>query len=591
MRLRRIDILGGGPAGLYLARLLKLRQPSWKVLVHEPLPPGETFGFGVGFTRQTLRNLAAADLDTYSAILAAAHSLERSEFRTGSGIAFTPVSGNVAIERATLLRLLLERAVAVGAEVEIGQRRQYSDLRDADVVVAADGVGSATRQALASVLGDEGTTGAGLYLWCGAAGVPLGGTTFASVETEHGLFVTHAYPYRDERGTFLVETDETTWHRAGLDEAAATTPPGETDEVSLRYLEDAFCDLLSGSKLIGNRTQWRRFRTIRCRRWHHENIVLIGDAAHTAHYSVGSGTKMAMEDAIALCEALLANDDLSTAFAQFERSRRPAVERLQALAARSQAWWESYGMRIHLPAAQLLVSYFTRMGTVRLSQLATTDRPTVSTAVAAFVTEPMQVEDTRSLAERVLTEPFRKGSVFLPGRLIDGSWNGVSPAVVTIPCDEVGLRTVGTSRLDDPSTDTENQPPYVEVLSPDAARAARERFPGSLLIGVVTAGPIPAWVPAGEAVLADCRRFLDAGCDGIRLDAGDTDRNALLSRLDLAERVRVETGGVAVVEGAPEYIDDLVAGLVTNRADLVALPIANNESRPAEEEGGVLDVL
>lgn len=591
MRLRRIDIIGGGPAGLYLARLLKLRQPSWKVLVHERLPASETFGFGVGFTRQTLRNLATADPGTHSAILAAAHPITRSEFRTGSGIAFTPVSGNVAIGRTTLLRLLLERAMAVGVEVEVGQRTQYSDLHDADVIVAAEGVGSATRQALAEVLGAEVTTGAGLYLWCGAAGVPLCGTTFASVETEHGLFVTHAYPYSDERSTFLVETDETTWHRTGLDEASATTPAGETDEVSLRYLEDAFSDLLGESTLIGNRTQWLRFRTIRCRQWHHGNVVLIGDAAHTAHYSVGSGTKMAMEDAIALCDALLANDDLSTAFAQFERNRRPAVERLQALAARSQAWWESYGMRMHLPAAQLLVSYFTRMGTVRLSQLAAANRPTVTTAVAAFVSEPKRAEDTRSLAEQVLSEPFRKGSVFLPGRLIDGCWHSVSPAVVRTLCDEVGLRTVGISRLDDPSTDSGNQPSYVEVLSPDAARAAGECFPGSLLIGVVTCGPIGAWAPAGEVVLADCRRFLDAGCDGIRLNAGDTSRNALLSRLDLAERVRVETGGVAVVEGAPKYIDDLVAGLVTRRADLIALSIANDELRPAEEEGGALDVL
>jgi anthraniloyl-CoA monooxygenase len=567
VRLRRIDIIGGGPAGLFLGRLLKLHQPSWKVCVHERQSPHETFGFGVSFTRRTLRNIAVADPETHEALLATAYPIERSEFRTPSDTASVPLVGNIAIGRTVLLRLLLEQALAVGVQIETGKRIHMSELGDADVVVAADGVGSETRQDLADVLDVEVTSGKGLYLWCGASDVVLNGITFASVETEHGLFVIHAYPYSREYSTFLIETNEATWQHAGFAAAGAALPPGETDTVSLRYLEHAFCDLLGDTSLRGNRTQWLRFRTVHCQRWHYKNVVLIGDAAHTAHYSVGSGTKMAMEDAIALCGALRSDRSLSQAFEEYERTRRPVVEYLQACALRSQTWWESYDIRNHLLPAQLLVSYFTRMGTVRFSQLAETDSVTVTAAVAAFVKRPITPKHTSELVRQVFAEPFHKGTLSLSGRLLDSGWDNVPPAAIAAPCCEPlqGASSLLASRMS-----------YVTVLSLADIAPTRRQYPGALLFGVIAPGSTAAWTPEGERLFNTCRHFLKGGCDGILLSSessGDVggERNALLSRLDLAERVCVELGGIVAVEGEPAYLDDLVAGIVAHRTHLVRL--------------------
>jgi anthraniloyl-CoA monooxygenase len=204
---------------------------------------------------------------------------------------------------------------------------------------------------------------------------------FAPVETEYGIFVTHAYPNSDERSTFLIETDEQTWRRAGFDATTRQTPSDASDLTSLRYLQEAFAGPLQGHSLIGNRTRWTRFRTVRCQRWSAGRTVLLGDAAHTAHFSIGSGTKLAMEDAITLVEALGAEPDATRAASRYEAVRRPAVERLQELARRSQLWWESFPSRLHLPAEQLTVAYMTRAGNVALDRFAASNPHVVEAAL------------------------------------------------------------------------------------------------------------------------------------------------------------------------------------------------------------------
>src|ERR1700757_317503 len=379
MQLRRVGVLGGGPGGLYAARLLKLARPSCDVIVYEQGEPGTTFGFGVGLAAGTPRNLAAADPDTLRDIVTAGCRHDMT-MQVGDRVVRVHNDRLIGIARTELLAVLQRHAEKAGVRLEFGARRGAGDV-DADLVIAADGVSSATRED-----GDFGgtiETGRGLYLWCGTD-FALADAVFAPAETAHGTFVTHAYPYAGGQSTFLIETDEQTWRRAGFEATTEQTPSDASDRSSLRYLQQAFAGQLAGHALIGNRTRWTRFRTVRCQRWSSSRTVLLGDAAHTAHFSIGSGTKLAMEDAIGLVEALGAEPDTTAAFWRYEATRRPAVERLQELARRSQLWWESFPSRLHLPAERLMVAYMTRAGNVTLDRFAATNPGVVATALEQY---------------------------------------------------------------------------------------------------------------------------------------------------------------------------------------------------------------
>ncbi|MBW0088093.1 FAD-dependent monooxygenase [Pseudonocardia sp. KRD-184] len=489
MQPRRVAVLGGGPGGLYAARLLKLAQPACEVVVHEQGDRETTFGFGVGLAAGTQRKLEAADADTLRDIQAAGRRHDMT-MEVGGAVARVRNDNLIGIARTELLDVLQRHAEKAGVQLEYGSRRTADDL-DADVVVAADGVGSATREA-----GDFGTdveTGRGLYLWCGAA-FALDDAVFAPVDTEHGTFVTHAYPYSPDRSTFLVETDEATWRAAGFE--VPDLDADGTDARSLDHLAAVFAGHLRGHALIGNRTRWTRFRTVRCDRWSDGRIVLLGDAAHTAHFSIGSGTKLAMEDAIALVTALGEEDGAAAAFVRYEAERRPAVERLQELARRSRLWWESFPSRTHLPVERLMVSYMTRAGNVPLDRFAETSPDVVGAALAQYA--------------------------------------GAAPVV---PDDVTGWV------LD-------------HAADPPAVGAAET------VVDAVVEDP---WGREADAVVAG-----STGSGAVRV-VGPPDRPALLTRLDLAERLRLEAGAVVTVEGPPELRDDLAAGLVSGRADRVAL--------------------
>jgi anthraniloyl-CoA monooxygenase len=521
VELRRAAVLGGGPGGLYAARLLKLARPGCDVVVYEQGEPGSTFGFGVGLAAGTQRNLAAADPDTLRDIVAAGY---RHDMTLRAGGRTVRVRGDrlIGIARTELLAVLQRHAEKAGVRLEFGTRPRAGEL-DADVVIAADGISSSTRDG-----GDFGTsieTGRGLYLWCGTD-FALDDAVFAPVETEYGPFVTHAYPYAGGLSTFLIETDEPTWRRAGFDVSpvqvsSAQTPGDASDDVSLRYLERVFAGPLRGHALIGNRTRWTRFRTVRCGRWWSGRTVLLGDAAHTAHFSIGSGTKLAMEDAIGLVEALGAEPDPASAFGRYEATRRPAVERMQELARRSQLWWESFPGRLHLPAEQLMVAYMTRAGNVALDRFAATNPEVVATALGQYAeaggSQVAVVVDSAgdafAISGWVLDQPFKRSGQHFPRRVLTG---------------DAGL--LGLELVTDVVTDP--------------------------------------WDKAGDAVIQRARAARAEGAPGFRF-SGPADRPAVLTRLDLAERVRTEAGGLIVVEGPAELRDDLAAGLVSDRADLI----------------------
>src|SRR5271169_3057836 len=417
MQLQRVAVLGGGPGGLYAARLLKLAYPSCEVVVHEQGEPDITFGFGVGLAAGTQRNLELADPETLRDILAAGCRHDMT-MQVGDRIVRVHNDRLIGIARTELLAVLQRHAEKAGVRLEYGTRRRAGDL-DADVVIAADGIGSVTREA--GDFGGNAEVGRGLYLWCGAD-FALTDAVFAPVETEHGTFDTHAYPYSGGRSTFLIETDEQTWRRAGFEASTGQTPPDASDLTSLHYLQEAFAGQLQGHSLIGNRTRWLRFRTVRCERWSRGRTVLLGDAAHTAHFSIGSGTKLAMEDAIGLAQALGQHRAVPDALAAYEAERRPQVESTQRAAQTSLQWFEETERYAGtLEPIQFAMSLLTRSLRITHENLKRRDPAFVARVDRWFAAQAANQSGINVAAEPPpppMFTPFRLRDLVVPNRVV-----------------------------------------------------------------------------------------------------------------------------------------------------------------------------
>ncbi len=330
----KIDVIGGGPAGLYFAILARKSFPRLDIRVHERNQPDDTFGFGVVFSDQTLDNFERADQESYEAITGRFAYWDDIEIHIHGAVDRIGGNGFCGCSRRTLLLLLQERARALGVELvfraEIGG---LDDVRDADLVVAADGINSKIREDHKQHFEPQTDLRPNFFSWMGSTRT-FDAFTFFFKETKHGILIAHCYQYEPDRSTFVFETDPDTFHKAGLDRM--------DEEQSARFLEAVFAEELAGHKLITNRSLWRRFPMIRNTRWTMDGrVVLLGDAKSTAHFSIGSGTKLAMEDAIALHEALVAeHGDIKAALARFETARREEVEKTQHAADVSLVWFE-----------------------------------------------------------------------------------------------------------------------------------------------------------------------------------------------------------------------------------------------------------
>ncbi|MCJ1675475.1 FAD-dependent monooxygenase [Rathayibacter sp. VKM Ac-2929] len=338
----RVAIVGGGPGGLFLSTLLKRARPDIEVVLFERNRATDAFGFGVVFSDRTLARIDAADPVLHEA-------LERDGVHwdslgvTAKGETHTFAgNGMAAVHRRILLRLLQQSASEAGVDLRFGTDVSLSDLDEYTVVVGADGTNSRVRDALEPRLGSTVETASAKFIWFGTTHL-FDGLTFLHRQDENGNFAAHAYPISGELSTFIVETSEETWRRASLDRFDPRTPPGESDEVAKAYLTKLFAEDLGGGELVANNSRWANFRTRRTPVWHSGNVVLLGDAVHTAHFSVGSGTKMAMEDAIVLAEQLAHSfDDLEGAFTRYEQERQPEVAKIQNAAGPSLSWWERF---------------------------------------------------------------------------------------------------------------------------------------------------------------------------------------------------------------------------------------------------------
>jgi 2-polyprenyl-6-methoxyphenol hydroxylase-like FAD-dependent oxidoreductase len=357
----RVAILGAGPAGLYLAYLLK-RRPGIEVRLIEQNPPDATFGFGVVFSDRALEFLRDDDRGTHAAI---APHLETWDDITichrGESIRIEGV-GFAAIGRLRLLRVLQERACAVG--VEPVYHRTISNLKelgDADLIVGADGVNSLIRTAFADEFRTTIDHLTNRFAWFGTTR-RFETLTQTFRATPLGHFNAHHYRYSPDMSTFIVETDAATFRRIGFERM--------DDERSKAICEEIFAEQLEGHRLIANRSIWRQFPKVWNAHWWHRNCVLVGDALRTAHFSIGSGTRLALEDVIALDRALKeSGDDVARALPAYEAARRPIVEKLVAAANASADWYEHFAEHMRLAPLDFAMSYITRSGRIDRERL------------------------------------------------------------------------------------------------------------------------------------------------------------------------------------------------------------------------------
>ncbi|MBA3454161.1 MAG: FAD-dependent monooxygenase [Deltaproteobacteria bacterium] len=544
-----IACIGGGPAGLYLGILVKRSAPEHDVVVYERNRPADTFGFGVVFSDATLGHLAAADPESHEQITAEFARWDDIEIHVGGEVLRSTGHGFCGLERRKLLEILQTRAKALGVRVEFEREIKSLSEISADVVVACDGVASWVRDTLAPELKPHVEVRSNKFVWLGCT-VPYGAFTFIFKETPHGLFRVHAYRYHDEGSTFIVECREDTWRAAGLAEA--------TEDQTVAILERIFAAELAGHHLIKNRSIWRNFPTVRCGKWHAGNVVLVGDAAHTAHFSIGSGTKLAMEDAIALRDELLRSPlagDIPAALAAYEARRRPEVEALQAAAQASLEWFEGTERYLRMAPVELTYSLMTRSLRVSHASVAKRD-PHLARGVEKLLAATVGIAVDPPPPPTAL--PFALGPHRTPSRI----------AVAAAPGDEAPVAMGAAAAAGAGLVVTPTLTP--QALATDIAAAGWSRMiedvhsKGALV--AVKLGTVGN-VGASDAMSAAIQRAGIAGFDLLILDPGEdvTATEALPATLEVARALWRATAG----SPAPRWIGAVVHDKPAARAAVV----------------------
>ena len=438
----KIACIGGGPASLYFALLLKKRDPSVAVDVYEQNRADDTFGWGVVFSDETLGNFESADPESYAAIRSHfAYWTDIDSFLPGAKVTSTG-HGFCGLARVKLLQILHERCRQLGVGLHFQQNVVDVEQLAAthDLVVAADGVNSKVRERFAASFRPSLDWRKCKFAWFGTT-KRMTAFTFVFLPTEWGLFQVHAYPFEDGRGTWIVECREETWRKAGLD---------VLDEAqSAAFCERLFAEHLAGEKLLTNRSIWRTFPTVRCGSWRHENVVLVGDAAHTAHFSIGSGTKLAMEDAIALADAVRAHPgDVRGALRAYEDGRRLDVLKIQRAAQTSLEWFENSGRFMTQSPERFVFNLMTRSRRITYENLQKRDPALVARVDAAVAAEEGQRPG--AAPEPAAFSPFRARGMQLPNRVVVSPmcmYSAVDGAPTDFHLVHLGARALGGAGL------------------------------------------------------------------------------------------------------------------------------------------------
>jgi len=412
----KIEIIGGGPGGLYTAILAKKARPNWQIALHEQNQEGDTFGFGVVFSDETLDEFLSRDPESYAMI--------RDRFAYWDDIRIvrngeaTRCGGNgfAGCARLALLEVLITRCRQLNIPLTFGETINPEDLDtrfpDADVIIASDGINSRIRTHYADHFQPDITLMANKFTWMGSTR-PLTDFTYFFQNTAHGIITAHTYQYEAGRSTWVFETDPACWEAHGFADMS--------EEAGARYLETLFKDELEGHPLIINRSLWRNFPHIECKQWSHGRIVLLGDAKATAHYSIGSGTKLAMECAIALADALIEHEnDVPAAFAAYEKARRTPVEIIQHNAKVSLAWFEHVARSWDMPRMQFANVVMSRAKSITYDNLLLRDPDFVKATDDEFY-ETLLAEtghDARKSRPTPMFTPLKLRDLTLPNRVV-----------------------------------------------------------------------------------------------------------------------------------------------------------------------------
>ncbi|MBM6500759.1 FAD-dependent monooxygenase [Flavobacterium macrobrachii] len=373
----KITVIGGGPGGLYFSILTKKARPDWEITVYERNKPDDSFGFGVVFSDETLSEFLKRDMQSYDLI--------RSNFAYWDDIIIARdgqsvnIAGNgfCGCSRKKLLQLLHQRCLEEGVKLHFEQNvDDLSQFSNSDIIVACDGIGSQVRTQFQEQFGTKIVMKQNRFVWCGST-KPLDAFTYFFRNTEHGLIVAHSYQYEPGMSTWIFECSNDTWEKHGFEIT------NEADTVS--KIETIFAQELDGHSLITNKSNWRQFPHITNEKWYHKNIVLLGDAKATAHYSIGSGTKLAMDSAIGLSDAVLANpNDVQAAFKQYDKSRRNTVEMIQHAALVSLDWFENMDRNNQHPFYQFAFGCMTRSKKVTFENLKLRDESFTNKVIEEF---------------------------------------------------------------------------------------------------------------------------------------------------------------------------------------------------------------
>ncbi|MFH8414632.1 bifunctional salicylyl-CoA 5-hydroxylase/oxidoreductase [Streptomyces collinus] len=428
----RVAIIGGGPGGLYAAALLKRLDPAREITVWERNAPDDTFGFGVVLSDETLGGIEHADREVYEALQRHftrwddIDIVHRDTRHTSSGHGFA------ALGRQRLLEILHTRCRDLGVDLRFRTEAPADLPRTHDLVIAADGIHSTTRERHADVFRPRVTNHRCRYIWL-AADFPFDSFRFEIAETEHGVMQLHGYPYAPDASTVIIEMREEVWRAAGFD---------ELDEAeSVERCAKIFAEALRGRPLKSNNSTWTTFRTVVNDRWSHGNVVLLGDAAHTAHFSIGSGTKLAVEDALALAACLEERDSLPEALAAYEAERRPVVASTQRAARASLEWFENIALYLDQPPRQFAFNLLTRSRRVTHDNLRLRDARFTETVEREFGCPP---------GTPPMFTPFRLRGLTLRNRVVVSPMDMYS-AVDGVPGDfhlvHLGARALGGAGL------------------------------------------------------------------------------------------------------------------------------------------------
>jgi anthraniloyl-CoA monooxygenase len=410
----KIVAIGGGPAALYFGILMKKADPRHEITILERHRLDDTFGFGVVFSDATQNNLAAADPDTYADMASHFARWDDIDVHCRGAVIRSTGHGFSGLSRRALLAVLGRRCEELGVCIEVGKDVKDPETyrRTADLIIGSDGFNSTVRARYAEQFQPSMDERPNRFVWLGTTR-PFPAFTFYFKRDPHGLWRVHAYQYEAGHSTFIVEATEATWRSAGMD--------GASEDDTIAFCEALFEDELQGHRLQKNRSLWRNFVTIRNARWSHENVVLAGDAAHTAHFSVGSGTKLAIEDAIALAGALKRERELPQALAAYEAERRPAVESLQRAAQVSLQWFEDTERYMDLAPLQFAFNLLTRSLRITHDNLKVRDPGFVAKVDEWFAGEASKQTGVPLTAHRApppMFTPFKLREMVLSNRVV-----------------------------------------------------------------------------------------------------------------------------------------------------------------------------